>query len=146
MRKILFRGKSIGHGKKWIHGYYVKMDVSGEFEEDRIYTGWEDSWEEPDYFEVDPATIGEYTGICDSNCDKIFEGDIITFPYRNKKERGIVSFVNGRFYVKNKVELRNAELHHVALFLEIYVIGNIHDNPELLKECGYEHSTSGDDI
>lgn len=144
MREILFRAKWVddfGNDSNFVYGYYVKLHEGKKKERHFIYTGYaeadffgtdDETWF-PDKLKVNPDTVGQYTGICDSNGKQIFEGDIITFPYRNRKETGVVSYVNGRFYVKNKVELRNAELHNVALFLEIYVIGNIHDNPELVE-------------
>ena len=85
---------------------------------------------------IDPDTVGQYTGLHDKNGKEIYEGDIVYF---NQK------FVKGTYYVSNDDSHCGAFLLYKknnppALFGEVFmepfyceVIGNIHDNPELLK-------------
>jgi len=127
MREIKFRGRVKNTNKpQWVYGIVIPPQYS--------------SWEDWTLFDgerrwiVDPETVGQYTGIMDSEENEIYEGDIISFPYRRRTETGAVYYVNGGYSVKNKVYLHDDELHSVVLFKEIHVIGNIHDNPELFKE------------
>lgn len=80
--------------------------------------------------EVIPETVGEYTTLTDKNDRMIFEGDIVTMPkYGGGRHRSVVYFKNGKFAVDGSnysfkdIRPKNME-----------VIGNIHDNPELLEK------------
>ena len=142
MRELLFRGKAT-HGLnagKWIYGYYVKdfwMPTSAGFgilPIDKDIGG---------YCEVSPDTVGQYTGLTDKNGKKIFEGDIIKtetdlWSGETKKERvtriGVVVYDNKfcQFGLNVKGFSRCWTLKRwKGDFNE--VIGNIHDNPEMLK-------------
>ena len=130
MREILFRGKHLDT-EEWVYGVPL-------FEVNRSYM-IEDLFISPKYqctgavnSIVDPETVGQYTGLTDKNGKKIFEGDIIKLG--NKVSFvffGISSFRHTR-YGKHAVDL----LFNYADNCEI--IGNIHDNPELLKEAEQE--------
>ena len=109
-----------------------------------------------EYFRVDPETIGEWTGLLDKNGVKIFEGDIVRTqplydkPYSAKRKGksfiGIVARdrtrVDGRAVdskwnvgVTMTVEEREKYRYYSwSLFNNCEVIGNIHENPELLAE------------
>ena len=71
----------------------------------------------------------EYTGLKDKNGKEIYEGDIVTFiDYKTFNFTGIVGFDNGSFMIKSK----SAVTHYRWLDYEIEIIGNVHENPELL--------------
>lgn len=128
MREIFFRGKRIDNGK-WIEGYYwtngidnhfikVIKDKSGNFVSNAINNN----------FEVESNTVGQYTGIEDANGKKIFEGDIVRC-WGGEQCQGYHEFeeeitVNDMTY----------DAYYVGQWDGCLVIGNIHDNPELLKE------------
>ncbi len=124
LREIKFRGKR--HNGEWIHGALIPADCS-----------W---WGVPSIanknfrYEVYEETVGQYTGIMDSEENEIYEGDIISFPYRRRTERGVVYFNDSVYRVKNKVNLHEDRLYSVVFYNEIHVIGNIHDNPEMVRD------------
>lgn len=79
--------------------------------------------------EVFPETVGEYTWLKDENGKRIFEGDIVTMPkYGGGRHRSVVYFRNGKFAVDGS----NYSFKDICP-KNMEVIGNIHDNPELLE-------------
>ena len=156
MREILFRGKRIDNGE-WVEGSlindgrcFIAIHPSlafGPTSKDEI--NGETLWGFYPFFEVDPSTVGQYTGKRDKNGKngkKIFEGDIIRFNYDGAV--GIVRFGEYMspsdpnltrhigYYVdwqgKEKDFLR-VDLYYWASRSDVEVVGNIHDNPELLE-------------
>lgn len=131
MREILFRGKRIDNGE-WVYGYYCPV-VRGKFPATPcIVPDCDEMWEG---IPIIPETVGQYTGLKDKNGNKIFEGDIIksTDKY-NHSVMYIVEFLNGAFC------LRQLEVDYKITFWDVpdkyfinEVVGNIHDNPELLE-------------
>lgn len=130
MREYLFRGRD--KNVRWhyglpMHGVYEKTTTqiqSFEVEPDEFYV-----------HEVDPETVGQFTGLTDKNGRKIFEGDIINFsnPRPFKDFVAEVAFDDGCFYLVNKSRyfrdyLKCYTCNHVG-----EVIGNRWDNPELLE-------------
>lgn len=119
MREILFRGKRTDNGK-WIEGSYVKMPT----EEICIMT---DKIETKFVFGILPETVGQFTGLIDRNGTKIFEGDV-------------VHLIGGEFYqgyheIDENIVVK--DITDCVYFGEVElleVIGNIHDNPELMEE------------
>jgi uncharacterized phage protein (TIGR01671 family) len=76
---------------------------------------------------VHEKTVGQYTVLKDRNGERIFEGDIVCWKILSGETvKGTVEFSNGCFFVVP----RFTALHTVNNYCE--VIGNIHDNPELL--------------
>ena len=125
-REILFRGKRVDNGE-WAYGDLLHCDDEAE-----IYS--ESVGKNGGY--VIPETVGQYTGLTDKNGTRIFEGDIIDVVYNPNyggvaKERiGVrkVGFADGCYMYEDN--------EGYFLFTEsdvVTVIGNIHDNPELLK-------------
>lgn len=80
-------------------------------------------------FEVDPETVGQYTGLTDKDgITKVFEGDILRDD--DAEENGVVVFEEGEFCVV----FGNVETHGIAdIVHSCYVRGNAYDNPELLE-------------
>ena len=123
MREILFRGKCVGSGE-WIYGnlnYYP--DINRAF-----IRLWPDENKRKDTLETEVLkdTVGQYTGMCDKNGRKIFEGDIIELTGDNF----FIVFVDGCFRLSKNTGYFWT-LHN--LYSAIEVIGNVYDNPELLK-------------
>lgn len=135
MREILFRGKRTDNGE-WVYGYYVCLNGKSH----RIYTGYAETdcgSYYPDFYEVVPKSICEYTGLTDKNGIRIFEGDICqTKGYKLIDETPFVIVWNDFYSGWYWEDVKNANdtdmlTKSVAELTE--VIGNIHDNPELLK-------------
>lgn len=87
---------------------------------------------------VDPATVGQYTGVVDKNGKRIFEGDILkVFYYGKSKIFGAVKFDESRFFIDDDFmrDCIKAKAPMTEIFsrYEFEVIGNIHDTPELLS-------------
>ena len=123
MREILFRGKRIDNSE-WVYGYYTPA-CFGRFPcKSAIVPEPNGVWEP---IAVKLETVGQYTGLTDKNGKKIFEGDIIFDP--ELKENHIVMFDEGGFCTEEMF------LQSYLCFgeMEIEVICNIHDNPELLE-------------
>ena len=133
MREILFRGKLQSNGE-WSFGN-LNVSLRGTL----IITP--DETPIGKYGQVIPETVGQYTGLTDKNGNKIFDGDII----KTKKYGKIIghSNVNGFdiFVVIYEPAMFRLENTHRAFNLvgkcgkgiDYEVIGNIHDNPELLE-------------
>lgn len=145
MREILFRGKRVDNGE-WVEGNFIK-DNWGDTYGELIYGILQDR-EAPAGLagwipkRVLPETVGEYTGLTDKNGKKIFEGDILQDKFGQIK---IVDYCNewGAFrtcFVKalndeGKIVATVGGASFVGTIWRKYeVIGNIHDNPELLKD------------
>ena len=90
-REILFRGLRTD-GKGWVYGDLVQWKTRGKC---AILPQEGDEWTNPFDFEVNPATVGQFTGVTDCDDRKVFEGDII--DYNLKGFLLIVDFIGGCF-------------------------------------------------
>ncbi len=117
MREILFRGKR--KNGEWVQGCYI------------LWNGKHCIYDDVIYYEFLPETIGQYTGLTDKNGTKIFEGDVIV--YNDDVRYGVFwSESEHAFYIEGIGYTDLDRLGNLYGFL-CEVIGNIHDNPELLK-------------
>ena len=146
MREILFRGKRMDNGE-WVDGNLYESNFGGSYilvskvkirKKDGVAIG--DSF---DVCKVDPSTVGQYTGLTDKNGKRIFEGDRVVYPdstvyssYDDYNE-GVVGYDEEamRFYFTDRwsVEMEDFDVVN-GMMVDVAVIGNIHDNPELRKE------------
>ncbi|MBE6928046.1 MAG: hypothetical protein E7467_06115 [Ruminococcaceae bacterium] len=123
MREILFRGKR--NNGEWVEGSLV---VWPDGATDICYSE-NDSFVEMTKTIVNPASVGQYTGLTDKNGNKIFEGDIVDILTEDE-EIGIVAYDDGGFQVE--ADGFCVDFHSNINGTDLEVIGNIHDNPELI--------------
>lgn len=120
-RHRLYRGNSL-ECKVWHYGDLV-------IDEEVYYILHGLRW----VIEVAADTVGQFTGLFDKNQRKIFEGDIMIDKYGNK---GVVEYSAAPFIVDMKAQGQDGILYAWEAILSdnpMWVVGNIHDNPELLK-------------
>jgi hypothetical protein len=119
MREIEFRGKRIDTGE-WVYGAFIPFS-----EEPKIQT-------HVDAVEIDPNTVGQYTGLKDRNGVKIFEGDIADLgPGGNGGDNGRYSPVECVDGVFRAFGYPISAYVYDPGVVEFEAAGNIHDNPEL---------------
>ena len=126
MREILFRGKSTDT-KEWVIGDHLKMKFGGEDIDCIVpYGALVDILLGNTVGRVDTETLGQFTGLTDKNGVKIFEGDIL-------KYLGELFFVE---YDEDSVGFLAKKPNGICtsdVFYYCEIVGNVHDNPELLK-------------
>ena len=133
MREILFRGKSV-NTLEWVDGFYVRE--AGHFIKELP-----SAVSTPIHL-VYPETVGQYTGLTDKNGKKIFEGDIVYSVHSKKRYPvlfGEYTYINDYGDEEAACGWYNEE-HDNAYMTAMgntedwaVVVGNIHDNPELLE-------------
>jgi uncharacterized phage protein (TIGR01671 family) len=139
MRQILFRGKRKDNGK-WVEGdllthnkrsFICKKDGHKWLPND---AGGEDLFKDEllseCVCEVIPATVGQFTGLLDKNGKEICEGDVVRFP----DGKGAIAWSDNFCGWQISTENWNYRLSQYAVEHVLAVIGNVFDNPELLKE------------
>lgn len=149
MREIKFRGKSIDNGE-WVYGCIVKEKWFWDSTQTRCYIVGEhcdmSQSKESDFgirdsYEVLPETVGQFTGLLDKNGVEIYEGDIVkSHEYKILEVAfdkigydGEWNGLTGFGFKETRIKLGFLELDFYDTPETFEVIGNIHDNPELLK-------------
>lgn len=133
MREILFRGRRSWGNKDWVEGDLLHR-YSDHVSITKRLMGIE-TWQ------VEPETVGQYTGLCDKNGKKIFEGDIVQYELHNIRNRAVIKYgapkedsaCYGWYLDDNNGNTAFLLCKNWINKYNCHVIGNIHDNPELLK-------------
>lgn len=132
MREILFRGKRIDN-EQWVHGSFC-TDAIEQFRGlcgvDGFIRLYDKANGKMQMHEVDRETVGQFTGLTDKNGTKVFEGDIVkngdylmlVVWYDFHASFMLAFSADGNYY---------EAISNSHIYLE--VVGNIHDNPELLE-------------
>lgn len=125
MREILCRGKSLDNGK-WESGYLLENQgrtfiCQATNDNGRIAVA---------AVEVDPYTVGQYTGMKDKNGKKVCEADILTDKFESM---GVVECRNNGFVVNFEGTGVSYLSNCLSDLYQMWVVGNIHDNADLIK-------------
>lgn len=142
MREILFRGKRTDNGEWVCSGNLIHFNENNEYyipvanskcicthdEADNII-----EWNEAMFCKVIPDSVGQYTGLPDKNGKKIFEGDVCRF-YGTEGYSDYVVFWDDTAsqWTVRQIDLGAKDTLDSYFAEHCEVIGNIHDNPELL--------------
>ena len=124
MREIKFRGKRTDTGE-WVYGYLADETYINDINTIDLSS-----------IEVDPYTVGQYTGLKDRNGKEIYEGDIALMDYsafntgKDGQTYAVVRWIDDR-----AAFMWDAGLNYYAdMRNDVEICGNIHDNPELLED------------
>ena len=125
MREILFRGKRTDCGE-WVEGDLIQAFRGNHLSSCSIMPKSPTAY----CWRVDPETVGQFTGLTDKNGVRIFEGDIVDYissdVLGNPKTGTII--VEDMTDYDTMIYLNHSD--------ELQIIGNIHDNPDILKGGG----------
>lgn len=136
MREILFRGKD-SITKSWVYGALVQQQDDPLKEKAFIisYSNYQfGDFSEAVMHEVDPETVGQYTGFVDENGRKIFEGDIVSI-FSSKVFLFAVKWNGNQYVLKCTTNgVSDNILNVIESPEDVEVVGNIYDNPELIKD------------
>ena len=153
LQQLIVRAKRVDTGA-WVEGYYHSHETSDStvihsilYKDMTEHIAAVEGWG----CKVIPETIGRFTGLPDNDGKRVFEGDIFNLVFSNVPDGytslggkkvvieipAVVRFKFGMFVVEymhpELEQIVNSSLHSFLTNPEKVVIGNIHDNPELLK-------------
>ncbi len=146
MREIKFRGKRIDNGE-WVYGNLVKYPKTENWVPQSEIWFFDDEGGGEHYYIVNPTTVGQFTGLKDKSGQEIYEGDICKYWMDSVWKYGYVLWDQGGFALK--VFRMEEKIVDVVFKFQAFipvpddgeimtdqfeVVGNIYDNPELLKE------------
>ncbi|EKZ5139155.1 hypothetical protein QMH00_000054 [Listeria monocytogenes] len=132
MRGIEFRGKIVG-AEGFVYGKLLAPLASGNayiaYDVNEVRSFVYISRSE----KVDPETVGQYTGLKDKNGKKIFEGDIVNCKFFDRMVGDIAGVINFIDCVWAVSDFKNKRLYQLIDVDNIEIIGNIHENLDLLE-------------
>lgn len=139
MSDIKFRGKRVDNGE-WVYGYY--MSDLNMLVKHVIYTIGQ---EYNSHIQVDPETVGQYIGVKDANGTDVYKGDVFGTQIEGYSENCVVEYDECCFVLSNgkkkrPINTQEKSIHNwlpvgtgSAGYAPFEMIGNIHDNPNLLQ-------------
>ena len=139
MREILFRGKVNQTETKWVEGFYNHIPCGRFLCDEHCIQTIDADGRIGQLYNVYESTVVQFTGLTDKNGTKIFEGDILKF-HKFKGEPDWIGFVRydiSMFVIEGEQPVDNGGFEVQLCSIDrkrCEIIGNIHDNPELLEE------------
>lgn len=130
-RPIKFRGKTINEGE-WIYGMTISHGTIARKRDKLFMEVAPDKWKG-----IAPDTVGQFTGLTDKNGKEIYEGDVILQQGYSGKKKMLVRFEHGAF-VTGEHSGSSTAIRPMLIQKRCEVLGNIHDNPSLLKGGSHE--------
>ena len=134
MRIIKFRGKCAKDSRysgEWVYGACVQCEKSND-----VLIIYAINDRNSCSYHVDPDTVGQFTGLYDKNGEEIYEGDILALQETDNKVTHCPVSMNCKGYWSIDFGINYGAYLGLVDKKRVEVIGNIHDNPELLEGGG----------